>query len=72
MACGGVRGVPRVCVCGGGNLEHMRSRAVEDKAGRVVGREEEAEKALVRLQEALAEGQSPHQEARKPGSMDSS
>lgn len=41
-----------------------------DKAGRVVGREEEAEKALGRLQEA------PWQRhkvlSKKPGSMDSS
>lgn len=33
----------------------------------MVGREEEVEKALGRLQEALAEGQSPYQEARKHG-----
>lgn len=49
------------------NLEQMRSNAVEDKAGRVVRREEEAEKALGRLQEALTEGQNAHQKARKHG-----
>lgn len=52
-----------------GDLEQMRSRAVEAKASRVEGREEEAEKALGRLREALGGGEVL---TKKPGSTDPS